>query len=75
VTPRLLGSLALALVPTPAMACAVCLDSAFGNRGFNVAFVGLMLTPFAVAAAVGAVLVGLGAGRRSSTSATEEPRC
>ncbi len=60
---RVLVSLALAVTPTPAAACAVCLDSAFGDRGFNAAFVALMLTPFAVAAAVGGVLVWLGTDR------------
>ena len=41
------------------LACAVCLDTAFGDRGFNVAFVALMATPFAVALALGGVLAWL----------------
>lgn len=60
---RVLASFAIALTPTRATACAVCLDSAFGDRGFNAAFVALMLTPFAVVAGVGGVLVWLGADR------------
>ena len=47
--------LALALVPDLAWACAPCLDSAWGNRGFNWAFVGLMLAPFAVLAGLAGV--------------------
>lgn len=46
----------LALYPGLASACAVCLDSAYGNRGFSAAFVGLMLAPFAVVAGFAAVL-------------------
>lgn len=75
---RSLVALALALVPTTAAACAVCLDSAFGDRTFNRAFVALMLTPFAVAAAVGGVLVWLGGGssRRDPDSRSKEgDRC
>lgn len=55
-TARALLALALTLAPRTAAACAVCLDSAFGDRGFNWAFVALMLTPFAVAAALAGVL-------------------
>lgn len=40
--------LAAALVPGVALACATCIDSAYGSRTFNWAFVGLMLTPFVV---------------------------
>ena len=49
-----LVALALALAPEVASACAVCVDSAWGNRGFGWPFVALMLAPFAV----GAGLVG-----------------
>jgi hypothetical protein len=49
-------ALAHALLPDAVAACAVCLDAAWGDRGFNVAFVGLMLAPFAVAAALAAAL-------------------
>jgi hypothetical protein len=45
-----LVALALALAPAAASACAVCADSAWGNRGFGWPFVALMLTPFAVVA-------------------------
>ena len=45
-----------ALVPDLASACAVCLDSAWGNRGFGWPFVGLMLAPFAVVAALVGIL-------------------
>ena len=56
---RALSAVAVIAAPRAAWACAVCLDSAFGDRGFNWAFVALMLTPFAVAAALAGVLVRL----------------
>ena len=62
--PALLA-LALALAPRAAWACAVCLDSAFGDRSFNWTFVGLMLAPFAVAGGLAAVLVSW-RGRREA---------
>lgn len=57
-TVRALAAVAVMLSPDLAWACAACLDSAYGNRGFSAAFVGLMLAPFAVAAGVGGVLIG-----------------
>jgi len=53
---RGLAVVALVLVPEVASACAVCLDSPWGNRGFGWPFVALMLAPFAVLAALGGVL-------------------
>ena len=55
-TPRALLALAVIVAPRTAAACAMCLDSAFGDRGFNWAFVALMLTPLAVALALGGIL-------------------
>jgi hypothetical protein len=63
-TARALLAAAAVLHPGLASACAVCLDSAYGNRGFSAAFVGLMLAPFAVAAAFAGVLWSLVRGRR-----------
>ena len=60
-----LAALALAVLPTAVEACATCLDSAYGNRSFNVAFVLFMLTPFAVAAALAGVLARLLGRRRA----------
>lgn len=68
-------AIALALLPGPAQACAVCLDSAFGNRSFNWAFVGLMLAPFAVAAALAGVLACCLPRRRDDDGSTEAPSC
>jgi hypothetical protein len=51
-----LVALALALAPGAASACAVCLDSAWGNRGFGWPFVALMLAPFAVVAGLAGAL-------------------
>jgi len=37
-------------------ACATCALSAYGDRSYNVAYIGLILTPFVVGLAVGAVI-------------------
>jgi hypothetical protein len=56
---------ALTVVPEIASACATCIDSAWGMRGFSWPFVGLMLAPFAVVAGMAAVVYGyLSAFRR-----------
>jgi len=52
-------ALALALLlawPGWALACASCLANAYGDRSYNVAYLGLILTPFAVMLTVGAVI-------------------
>ena len=64
-----IATLTLALVPTMAEACAVCLDSAYGDRSFNRAFALFMLTPFAVAAALVGVLARQLRGRRAASPA------
>jgi hypothetical protein len=62
---RTLAALVVTLFPDLASACAVCLDSAYGNRGFSAAFVGLMLAPFAVVAGfVGVLAWSYKRGRR-----------
>ncbi len=77
-TARALVALALVAVPRPALACATCIGSAFGDRGFNWAFVLLMLTPLAVAAVVAGVLACV-LGRRPNpvhpASSTEYRSC
>lgn len=40
--------LVLLLAPRAAWACATCVSSAYGDRTFNWAFVGLILMPFVV---------------------------
>jgi hypothetical protein len=47
------------LAPVAASACAVCLDSAWGRRGFVWPFVVLMLAPFAVMVGLAAALAWL----------------
>jgi hypothetical protein len=56
-TGRALVTLTLALRPDVAAACATCLSSAYGDRTFNWAFLGLLLMPFVVAAVIGGVLL------------------
>lgn len=81
-TARALVALALTLAPRSAAACAACLDSAFGDRSFNWAFVFFMLAPFAVAAGLAGALAWLSFGttgrieadRREPDSPTEEGR-
>lgn len=78
-TVRALAALAVIAAPRTAAACAVCLDSAFGDRGFTWAFVALMLTPFAVAATLGGVLARClrshGAAEAKPDSFPEVPSC
>ena len=47
---------ALVLLPGAAWACATCVASAYGDRTFNWAFLGLILMPFLVALGIAAVL-------------------
>jgi hypothetical protein len=74
---RPLAGLGVLPWPTPAAACATCLDAAFGDRGFNIALLGLMLMPFAVAAVIAGVLAWNSPRRqRESPLAREEgERC
>lgn len=50
--------LALGGVATPAtaLACATCVSSAFGDRTYNWAYLGLLAMPFLLAAVVGVVI-------------------
>jgi hypothetical protein len=54
---RALAALVLTLVPAAASACSACLYSAYGDRTFNWAFLGLIAMPFVVAAAIGGALL------------------
>jgi hypothetical protein len=54
---RRLIALLLVLVPQVAAACPSCLSTPYGDRTFNWAFLGLILMPFVVAAAIGGVLL------------------
>jgi hypothetical protein len=53
---RRLVLLGVALVPDTAWACATCVASAYGDRTFNWAFLGLILMPFVVGGGIAAVL-------------------
>ena len=46
----------MALAPGRAAACAVCIGSAFGDRGYTWPYIGLILMPFVVAAGIIAAL-------------------
>jgi hypothetical protein len=52
----MLGAFVL-LGPSPAWACAACVASAYGDRTFNWAFLGLILMPFVVGLGIGGVLL------------------
>jgi hypothetical protein len=59
----------LVLIPRAAWACATCVASAYGDRTFNWAFLGLLLMPFVVGiviAGVLAVLYYVSSGRAAS---------
>jgi hypothetical protein len=49
-------AVAAALVPGQAMACATCVSSAFGDQTYNWPYLALILMPFLVTGALGAVL-------------------
>ena len=55
---RLVGLLAAlaALAPQLAMACATCVASAYGDRGFNWAYILLLVLPFGVLCAIAGIL-------------------
>jgi hypothetical protein len=57
------ATVAIALVPRAAAACATCAFSAYGDRSFNWGYGGLLIAPFVVAGIVGAIL-GWSAGYR-----------
>jgi hypothetical protein len=58
-----LGTLAW-LVPALAAACPSCISSAYGDRTYNWAFLGLLLMPFAISVGIGGVLAYLSRRRR-----------
>jgi hypothetical protein len=62
-------ALTLVLLPTMVEACAVCLDSAYGDRSFNWAFALFMVTPLAVACGLAGVLARQLGVRRVASSA------
>ena len=55
---RLAGLLATlaALAPQLAAACATCVASAYGDRGFNWAYILLLVLPFGVLCAIAGIL-------------------
>ena len=52
----LVGALLILSVPRTAAACAVCIGSAFGDRSYTWPYLGLILMPFVVVAAILGVL-------------------
>jgi hypothetical protein len=48
--------MALLAAPRLAAACATCISSGFGDRSYNLAYLGLILMPFVVATVIVAVL-------------------
>jgi hypothetical protein len=52
-----LAALAGTLVPGLAAACPACLSSPYGDRTYNLAYLGLLLMPFAIGVVIGAILV------------------
>jgi hypothetical protein len=56
VRPALAAVLLLVLRPHVAAACATCVSSAFGDRTYNWAYLGLLVMPFALTAVVGIIV-------------------
>ncbi|HEY7650901.1 MAG TPA: hypothetical protein VID04_18030 [Methylomirabilota bacterium] len=51
------AALALLVRPDVAAACATCVASAYGDRTYNWAFLGLVLMPFVLTATVGGIFL------------------
>jgi hypothetical protein len=51
-----LAAVLVMLFPALAAACATCVSSAFGDRSYNWAYLGLILMPFALTAVVGVIV-------------------
>ena len=62
-------ALVLTLVPGLAAACPTCVSSAFGDRTYNWPYLALILMPFIIAGAIGAVLYRH-RGERAAADAT-----
>ena len=58
-----LVTLGVVLAPAAALACPTCVSSAFGDRTYNWAYLGLLVMPFVLTAVVGAI-VAWSAGAR-----------
>ena len=50
------AGLAAVLAPASVFACATCVSSAFGDRTYNWAYLGLLVMPFLITAVVGAIV-------------------
>jgi hypothetical protein len=44
------------LMPTPALACATCISTPFGDQTYNWPYLGLILLPFGLIAAIAGIL-------------------
>jgi hypothetical protein len=67
-------TLLLLALPRAAAACASCITSPYGDRTYNVAYLGLILTPFVLALAVGAVFTRCWwTARRHAAEETSDP--
>ena len=51
-----LAAVFVMLLPEIAWACATCVSSAFGDRTYNWAYLGLLVMPFALTAVVGGIV-------------------
>jgi hypothetical protein len=67
-----LAALALSLaLLSDAAACASCIGSPYGDRTYNLAYLGLILMPFAVVLTVGAVITRSWWTRRHAADPTD----
>jgi hypothetical protein len=60
---------ALVLTPTPALACATCISSPFGDQSYNWPYLGLILLPFGLIVAIVGIL-----GYHAYYGAKEDPQ-
>ena len=67
-----LAFLVVLLAPRAALACATCVASAYGDRTFNWAFLGLILMPFVVGSGIAGVFAARYYGFGSSRGALRD---
>jgi hypothetical protein len=68
-----LVALTLVLAPGAAEACATCISSAYGDRTYNLAYLGLLLAPFVLAIAIGGILTRCYVASRREAAAPTDP--
>ena len=70
-TAAIVVTLLVLALPGLALACPSCISSPYGDRSYNIAYIGLILTPFAVGLVIAGVFTGCWLSRKRR--ATDDP--